>query len=133
MPVYDMACPKCGKQATEYDENKWRCLHCGNKFIYKEERPSYEINTTVNIESSALFDVETDDTPNNRPYEEPYLKCHNLDDDTEIQAARELKRASKIGIIFTGSFLLPLGTIVGLSMTGFAHPFGNWMGSVLFS
>ena len=37
MPVYNMACPKCGKQSTEYAEDRWQCLHCGNKFIYKKE------------------------------------------------------------------------------------------------
>ncbi len=39
MPVILMACPKCGKQATEYDDNKWQCLHCGVKFVYKAEQP----------------------------------------------------------------------------------------------
>jgi DNA-directed RNA polymerase subunit RPC12/RpoP len=33
-----MACPKCGRQATEYDADKWQCLHCGIKFVYKEEK-----------------------------------------------------------------------------------------------
>lgn len=45
MPVISMACPKCGKQATEYDENKWQCLHCGRKFIYKDEKaPVINVN-----------------------------------------------------------------------------------------
>ncbi len=38
MPVISMACPKCGKQATEYAENKWQCLHCGRKFLYEESK-----------------------------------------------------------------------------------------------
>lgn len=38
MPIVPMACPKCGRQATEYDDNKWQCLHCGIKFVYKEEK-----------------------------------------------------------------------------------------------
>ena len=58
MPVYDMKCPKCGKQSTEYDENKWQCLHCGNKFVYKEESTTYLSQTNVNIQGSSLFDVE---------------------------------------------------------------------------
>jgi DNA-directed RNA polymerase subunit RPC12/RpoP len=33
-----MACPRCGKQATEYDEKKWQCLHCGTKFLYEEPK-----------------------------------------------------------------------------------------------
>ncbi len=35
MPIVDMRCPRCGKQATEYDKNKWRCLTCNNKFLYE--------------------------------------------------------------------------------------------------
>jgi len=29
-----MSCPKCGKESTEYDNNRWRCLHCGQKFFF---------------------------------------------------------------------------------------------------
>jgi len=36
MSIVDMRCPRCGKQATEYDKNKWRCLSCNAKFIYEE-------------------------------------------------------------------------------------------------
>jgi predicted nucleic-acid-binding Zn-ribbon protein len=39
MPVFSMACPKCGSQATEYAENKWQCLRCGVKFVYEDEKP----------------------------------------------------------------------------------------------
>ena len=38
MPVISLACPKCGKEATEYAPNKWRCLHCGRKFLYEESK-----------------------------------------------------------------------------------------------
>jgi hypothetical protein len=45
MPVISMACPKCGKQATEYDCDKWQCLYCGIKFVYKEEKaPIVHVN-----------------------------------------------------------------------------------------
>ena len=40
MAGFDVKCPKCGKQSAEYDENKWECLHCGNKFVYREESPA---------------------------------------------------------------------------------------------
>jgi len=30
--IVNMACPKCGGQATEYDEKKWSCLRCPRKF-----------------------------------------------------------------------------------------------------
>jgi len=35
MSIVDMRCPRCGRQATEYEENKWRCLNCNTKFIYE--------------------------------------------------------------------------------------------------
>ena len=35
MPIQPMTCPRCGRPASEYDENKWRCLNCGAKFIYE--------------------------------------------------------------------------------------------------
>lgn len=37
-PVQSMNCPKCGKSASEYQPNKWKCLHCGRKFIYEPPR-----------------------------------------------------------------------------------------------
>ncbi len=36
MPLQSTSCPKCGKEASEYAEGKWRCLHCGLKFIYEK-------------------------------------------------------------------------------------------------
>jgi DNA-directed RNA polymerase subunit RPC12/RpoP len=39
MPVFSMACPKCGAPATEYAEDKWQCLRCGVKFVFKDEGP----------------------------------------------------------------------------------------------
>jgi DNA-directed RNA polymerase subunit RPC12/RpoP len=35
----DMSCPKCGKEATEYQANHWQCLKCGVKFIYDPSQP----------------------------------------------------------------------------------------------
>lgn len=35
MSIQSMQCPKCGKAATEYDKNKWKCLHCQTNFIYE--------------------------------------------------------------------------------------------------
>jgi len=36
MPIQSTTCPKCGKETSEYAENKWQCLHCGRKFVYEE-------------------------------------------------------------------------------------------------
>ena len=85
MPVYDMKCPRCGKQSTEYDENKWQCLHCGNRFVYKEESPTYQSQTNVSIQGSSLFDVEPYDSGNERPYEESPSDRHPLEDAPEMK------------------------------------------------
>ena len=37
-----MDCPKCRKEATEYQPTKWQCLSCGIKFIYDPEAPEKE-------------------------------------------------------------------------------------------
>jgi len=58
--VVNMACPKCGGQATEYDENKWSCLHCGNKFIYAPAQPSHTyVQSNVQIQGQASFELDT--------------------------------------------------------------------------
>jgi len=57
--IVNMACPKCGGQATEYDENKWSCLRCGNKFIFAPEQPSQTIvQSNVNIQGQATFELD---------------------------------------------------------------------------
>jgi DNA-directed RNA polymerase subunit RPC12/RpoP len=53
MPVVSLACPKCGKEATEYAPNKWRCLHCGRKFLYEEPKA-----TIVNSSRSGKKDFQ---------------------------------------------------------------------------
>lgn len=39
MPIVNMNCPRCKKEATEYATNKWKCLHCGGKFLYDANAP----------------------------------------------------------------------------------------------
>ncbi|HEY5043028.1 MAG TPA: hypothetical protein VIK53_13610 [Verrucomicrobiae bacterium] len=57
--IVNMACPKCGGQATEYDENKWSCLRCGNKFIFAPEQPSQTfVQSNVNIQGQATFELD---------------------------------------------------------------------------
>lgn len=62
--VINMACPKCGGKASEYDTNKWSCLQCQNKFLYAPPPPppATIINTSVNIQGSGLFDLDTSKT-----------------------------------------------------------------------
>ncbi len=47
-----MHCPRCGRAATEYDANRWRCLFCDNKFIY--EPPPAEVRRDV-VSLDGLF------------------------------------------------------------------------------
>lgn len=61
--IVNMACPKCGGQATEYDENKWSCLRCGNKFIFAPVQPSQTfVQSNVNIQGQATFELDTANT-----------------------------------------------------------------------
>jgi DNA-directed RNA polymerase subunit RPC12/RpoP len=58
--VINMACPKCGGQATEYDENKWSCLRCGNKFLYAPAQPSHTyVQSNVHVQGEATFELDT--------------------------------------------------------------------------
>jgi DNA-directed RNA polymerase subunit RPC12/RpoP len=57
--IVNMACPKCGGQATEYDEKKWSCLRCGNKFVYAPVQPSHTfVQSNVHIQGQATFELD---------------------------------------------------------------------------
>lgn len=57
--IVNMACPKCGGQATEYDEKKWSCLRCGNKFVYAPVQPSHTfVQSNVHIQGQAPFELD---------------------------------------------------------------------------
>ena len=137
MGVHDMRCPKCGKQSTEYDENKWQCLHCGNKFVYKEESTTYQSQTNVNIQGSSLFDVEPYDSGNERLIEEPHSNRHPLEDDLELKRLKAyrgcgvgcagfflfmvLSAAYHQQLPFGGMMLLSVLTLVGIFSTRAVH------------
>ena len=101
-----MKCPRCGKQSTEYDENKWQCLTCSNKFVYKEESPTYQSQTNVSIQGSSLFDVEPWEMTNERSLMEPYFNLHP-------QELVDLKRKKNWG---PGSIIAASAAIVFLGM-----------------
>lgn len=42
MPMIKASCPHCGKEASEYELGKWKCLYCGRKFIH--ETPGVTVN-----------------------------------------------------------------------------------------
>jgi ribosomal protein L37AE/L43A len=57
--ITNMACPKCGGQASEYDDHKWSCLKCGNKFVFTPESPSQTyVQSTVNIHGQATYELD---------------------------------------------------------------------------
>jgi hypothetical protein len=57
--IVNMACPKCGGQATEYDEKKWSCLRCGNKFVFAPVEPSHTfVQSNVHIQGQATFELD---------------------------------------------------------------------------
>src|SRR5665213_2181975 len=57
--IVNMACPKCGGQATEYDEKKWSCLRCGNKFVFAPVQPSHTfVQSNVHIQGQAAFELD---------------------------------------------------------------------------
>ena len=57
--IVNMACPKCGGQATEYDEKKWSCLRCGNKFVFAPVQPSHTfVQSNVHIQGQATFELD---------------------------------------------------------------------------
>jgi ribosomal protein L37AE/L43A len=59
--VVNMACPSCGKQATEYDEHKWSCLHCGNKFVFvppTSPQTNNYVQSTVNAVGQPTYELD---------------------------------------------------------------------------
>lgn len=57
--IVNMACPKCGGQATEYDEKKWSCLKCGNKFVFAPVQPVHTfVQSNVHVQGQATFELD---------------------------------------------------------------------------
>jgi Zn finger protein HypA/HybF involved in hydrogenase expression len=56
--IVNMACPKCGGQATEYDEKKWSCPFCGNKFTIAVGPSHTFVQSNVHIQGHASFELD---------------------------------------------------------------------------
>src|ERR1035437_8883434 len=61
--IFNLSCPHCRKQATEYEENKWSCLHCDRKFIYAPATApvtnhTVQNATTVNFVGATAYDLD---------------------------------------------------------------------------
>ena len=66
--LVDMRCPKCGGNSTQYDERKWRCLHCSNYFLYEPiEPPKTTVQHFVNISGDAQYDLDVSGATAARP------------------------------------------------------------------
>lgn len=58
MGVQLMNCPSCGKQASEFQPGKWRCLTCGAYFEYQAPRQPdryVKIETVTGLAESSFF------------------------------------------------------------------------------
>ena len=59
--IVNMACPKCGGQSTEYDDKKWSCLRCGNKFVYEPTQATHTfVQSNVSIQGQAAFELDVE-------------------------------------------------------------------------
>ena len=65
MPIQSTACPKCGKETSEYAPGKWKCLHCGRKFIY--EKPPAVTQYIVPSQHVYIELPETETEPETEP------------------------------------------------------------------
>jgi hypothetical protein len=54
--VHKMNCPRCGRAASEYQPNKWKCLTCGTSFIYE---PPIKPDRYVRIEKVEKMDASS--------------------------------------------------------------------------
>jgi Zn finger protein HypA/HybF involved in hydrogenase expression len=54
----NVACPKCGGHAIEYDEKKWSCPFCGNKFVLADNPSHTFVQTNVQIQGHASFELD---------------------------------------------------------------------------
>jgi DNA-directed RNA polymerase subunit RPC12/RpoP len=120
--IINMACPKCGAQATEYDEKKWSCLRCGNKFVYEPVQPSHTfVQSNVQIQGQATFELDVANAKSPLPkmvkmieYDPSYFGRQIADINNEISARKTLKFPIYIlQFIFGGicAFLLLVGTL----------------------
>ena len=122
MPVYEMSCPKCGKPASEYAEDKWQCLSCQHKFIYKDESVVQHFKTTVNIENAPLIDLESSDPSCEQPVEQPYTKWHSLEEDAEWKSAIKRCESKVVSVAIYLGLTVLFGIIWGLCILTFIVP-----------
>ena len=91
--LVNMACPKCGGQATEYDEKQWSCSFCGNKFVVAVDPRHTSVQSNVHIQGQATLEL---DVANAKPPSPKMLKM--CEHDPNHFGKRIADNAFKIGI-----------------------------------
>lgn len=97
--IVNMACPKCGGQSTEYDDKKWSCLRCGNKFVYEPTQANHTlIQSNVSIQGQATFELDVAKSKPPVPklvkmidYDKSYFGNQIVDKSNEISNRKKLK------------------------------------------
>jgi hypothetical protein len=123
--IVNMACPKCGGQATEYDDKKWSCLRCGNKFIFAPAQPSQTfVQSNIHIQGQATFEL---DAANTRPPVPKMVKMieHDPDYFGKHIAINALKTAAL-------QRQVPRGKIIKNIALFFFFVLMFWCGSVIY-
>jgi hypothetical protein len=141
--IVNMACPKCGGQASEYDKNKWSCLTCGNKFIFAPDQPSQTfVQSNVHIEGQAPFEL---DAANSKPPSPKMVKMAEHDPGyfaeriadnalkiTELQYQVPRKKIIKnIALFFFIALMFWSGSVICVGVFAEPHDSDNVVGGIV--
>ncbi len=55
--LVNMACPKCGGQATQNENKQWHCLSCGNEFVLATDPSQMLFQSSVQILGQPNFEL----------------------------------------------------------------------------
>ena len=76
MALYNMQCPVCGSDTTNYDGRKtWKCLSCRNELVLQEDINNY--NTSINVHSKALYDFDIGNSKPFKTHSQKMIMGHN--------------------------------------------------------
>jgi DNA-directed RNA polymerase subunit RPC12/RpoP len=95
--IVNMACPKCGGQSTEYDDKKWSCLRCGNKFVYEPTQASHTlVQSNVHIQGQATFELDVENAKSPSPKMVKMIEYDPSFYGKQIEAKKSAIAASKV-------------------------------------
>jgi len=101
--------------STEWQEGKWRCLSCGNYFLFKDDPvPLTVVNSNVSIAGDALYDLDTSKTLQPVPLTTPWLKLNKLEDDPDYASLKysQLDPAAFFSIWIVIGVIVIMGFVV---------------------